>query len=139
VTGPGKIPFVIVTLALAALLAPALSGQIRSRPMSSSTQVNGLVVLVTENGPRPASATLKDAPFVLLVHNRTGAKDLKLSLTKDEPYKQRLDNSYPAELKQVAHQDGAWDQGVLLDLEPGTYYLTARGKDAWQVKIAIIP
>jgi hypothetical protein len=124
--------------ALAALLMAAPSAaQLKNRAIQAETMVGGEVMLLTPHGPVPAELELKAGPAILVIQNRTGQEKLDVVLTKDEKYRKKADGSFPLDLKRTKHENGFWDRTILVDAEPGVYFLTVDGKESWSVKVTI--
>jgi hypothetical protein len=113
------------------------AAQLRDVQLSASTPVGGELLLLTPQGPVPSEITRRAGPFLLMVENHSGVFELDVMLTKGEKFARKKDGALPSELRKSQHRNGRWNQTQLLDLEPGTYYLTPNGRESWAVKLTI--
>jgi hypothetical protein len=127
----------ICLLAGTALLAALLPAQVKTSTYIGGSKFGTVTIIVGPHGPLAPQTTVR-GPFFLTVINRSGIKNLHFSLSQ---------NSRPAsasaaaagELVGTDHKDGAQDQSALVELEPGTYYLTAQQELTWTVRLVVNP
>jgi hypothetical protein len=85
------------------------------------------VITATPNGFEPAVITRPHGPFVLAVHNRSGAGELVFRVTRAQG----------GQLNEVRLRIGRRRQHQRLDLPPGEYILSEAGHPAWRCQIVI--
>lgn len=121
-------------LVLFAALVPA---QVKTSTYAAGTKFGSVTVILSAHGPLATQATVT-GPFFLTVINRSGIKNLHLSVTQNSS-PNSASAAAAAELVGTDHKDGAQDQSALMELVPGTYYLTAQQKLNWTVRIVVSP
>ena len=129
----------IKTLTLVILLCCArqLCGQLKEPKISKDTPVGAIVITLTPFGPLPETVTRAEGPFVLHIENRAGLKQALVALTQNVAFKPQQDGRLPDKLHGTEHKDGKPDDQLVLDPDPGTYYLTVQDKPTWNVKLVI--
>ena len=132
---PGRVARCIAVLALFAAVTPA---QVKTATIyPANTKFAAVTIILTPHGPLAGDVTVT-GPFFLTVINRSGISNLHLSLTmKSAPTS--VTAAAAAELLATSHKDGTQDQSKLVELMPGTYYLTALQNLGWAVKIIVTP
>jgi hypothetical protein len=121
------------------LCAVSASAQIVNSDYTSTTQFGSATVLVGSQGPNVNQLALGPGPFFLSIFNRSGLRVMHVSLTKDSALASASDADVRKELKGLDHKDGEQDKTVLIQLAPGTYYLTIRQHLSWTVRLVVNP
>ena len=116
-----------------------VSAQLRPAAYDAKTKFGLIAILLTPNGPRITQVTVPSRPLFVTVINRSGIRTAHVSLTKGTPLASSSIADVANELAGLDHKAGANDQTMLIDLEPGTYYLTVREKLSWTVRVIVNP
>src|ERR1017187_6745432 len=124
-------------IAGAALFAVLVSAQVRTSTYTAGTKFSTVTVIVGPHGLLTNQATVT-GPFFLTVINRSGIRTLHFSVTKSSA-PTSASAAASSELVGTDHKDGAQDQSSLMELVPGTYYLTAQQQLAWTMRLVVNP
>lgn len=106
----------------------AVAVSTESRPSTSVNQnIEVEVITATPMGFEPTSITRERGPFILALHNRSGEKELVLSLYRvsGEP------------LHEVRLRTGRRTQHQPLDLPSGEYLISEAGHPDWRCRLVI--
>jgi hypothetical protein len=135
ITRSRRIACLLTALPLLAVLATA---QVKTTTSyTANTKFASVTVILSPHGPLSNEATVT-GPFFLTVINRSGIANLHLSLTLNAA-PASVSAAAAAELLATNHKDGSQDQTTLVELAPGTYYLTAQQNLGWKVKLVVNP
>jgi len=131
---------IAVTLAGALLCAVPLGAQVvTASNYPPSTQFQATIVLLTAHGPQASQVTLSSGPFFLVTLNRSSILGLHVSLTQNAPLASARASDVARELLGTNHTDGAQDKTTLIQLLPGSYYLTVAEQLGWTVHLTVNP
>jgi hypothetical protein len=118
------------------LLASTLWGQLQSVNLQSTDQVDAVAIVVTRFGPYPASFTHSQAPFLLLVVNRSGILVDTFSLLLN-PAGTTNPAAAAASLLDLHSTSSRHRDSQLIKALPGNYQLVFKSHPDWVVNFAI--
>jgi hypothetical protein len=131
----------VLRLALSVLVTMTLplGAQMKSGAVPANTTFNSTVLLLKPQGPHVSEIHVPNGPFILSILDRSGLKQPHVSLTLGTPLATLAANDLSRALLSTLHKDGNRDQTVVLNLQPGTYYLTVQENLGWTVRVVVEP
>jgi hypothetical protein len=117
------------------LVCSLMPGQIRTSSYAAGSRFQAVTIIVDRDGPVVNEVAVK-GPFFLCVTNRSGLRNIHLSLTRDTQGGSGPAGGVASEIAGMDHKDGSQDQAKFMELVPGVYLLTMR-PSSWTVKLTV--
>ncbi len=128
-----------LAIAILATLALPLGAQMKSATIPVNTAFSSAVLLLKPEGPHVTDIHVPNGPFVLSILDRTGLSSPHVSLTLGSALTASTASELARALVSTLHKDGNRDQTIVLNLQPGTYFLTVQENLGWKVRVIVEP